>query len=119
MNFTKKSFTLFLVFLLAYSCGLQTLSAQNSNSKSLSASGSQGEQEELKAALALAPAERIEKLKAFIEAHPLSKLSQHAAELIVSARAALGDEKLKAGDAAGGTEQFRLAIAESPANASE
>lgn len=119
MNFTKKSFTLCFVFLFAYACGLPTLFAQSSNSKFTSAANAQAEQAELKAALALAPAERILKLKAFIEAHPLSKLSQHAAELIVSARAALGDEKLKAGDAAGGTEQFRLAIAESPLNASE
>jgi tetratricopeptide (TPR) repeat protein len=73
----------------------------------------------LNEALALAPAERIEKLKAFIEAHPASALKGRAAELIVSARAALGDEKLKAGDVAGGTEQFRLAITESPASMSD
>lgn len=74
---------------------------------------------ELSNALALAPAERIEKLKAFIEAHPDSALKRRAAELIVSAHAALGDEKLKAGDAAGGAQQFRLAINESPANMSD
>jgi uncharacterized membrane protein YgcG/tetratricopeptide (TPR) repeat protein len=77
------------------------------------------EKAELNDALALAPAERIEKLKAFIDAHPASALKARAAELIVSARAALGDEKLKAGDVAGGTEQFRQAIAESPASMSD
>jgi Tfp pilus assembly protein PilF len=74
---------------------------------------------ELNDALALAPAERIARLKAFIDAHPDSALKGRAAELIVSARAALGDEKLKAGDVAGGTEQFRLAITESPASMSD
>jgi tetratricopeptide (TPR) repeat protein len=81
--------------------------------------GDERERSELNDALALAPAERILKLRAFIEAHPDSALKGRAAELIVSARAALGDEKLKAGDVAGGTEQFRLAISESPASMSD
>ena len=59
-------------------------------------------------------AERIEKLKAFMEAHPRSPLLTFATELIISARASLGDEKLQAGDTVGGLEQFQLAIAESP-----
>ncbi|HEV7857078.1 MAG TPA: TPM domain-containing protein [Pyrinomonadaceae bacterium] len=81
--------------------------------------GDDADKSELNDALALAPAERITRLKAFIEAHPASALKGRAAELIVSARAALGDEKLKAGDVAGGTEQFRLAITESPASMSD
>jgi uncharacterized membrane protein YgcG/tetratricopeptide (TPR) repeat protein len=64
-------------------------------------------------------AERIEKLKGFIDAHPRSPLVAYATELIVSARASLGDEKLKAGDAKAGVEQFQLAIAESPEKMSE
>jgi tetratricopeptide (TPR) repeat protein len=74
---------------------------------------------ELDALLQLRPAERIQRLKAFIETHPRSSLNPFAAELIVSAHAALGDEKLQAGDAAGGIEQFRLAIAESPEKMSD
>jgi tetratricopeptide (TPR) repeat protein len=74
---------------------------------------------ELKAITDLPAAERIPKLKAFIEANPLSALKLRAQELIVSARATIGDERLRAGDAAGGLEQFRQAVAESPTNMSE
>ncbi|MBD0325005.1 MAG: tetratricopeptide repeat protein, partial [Pyrinomonadaceae bacterium] len=74
---------------------------------------------ELKAITDLPPAERIGKLKAFIEANPLSALKLRAQELIVSARATLADERLRAGDSAGGLEQFRQAIAESPTSMSD
>ena len=77
------------------------------------------EKAELDALVELPPAERIEKLRAFIEARPRSSLKTFAAELIVSARAALGDEKLRAGDAKGGLEQFRLAIEQSPEKMSD
>ena len=77
------------------------------------------DKEELDSAIALAPAGRIEKLKAFIDAHPRSALKTRALELLVSAHAAFGDEKLKAGDAAGGTEQFRLAVAAIPSGMSD
>jgi tetratricopeptide (TPR) repeat protein len=77
------------------------------------------EKAELEALVELPPAERIEKLRAFIEARPRSSLKTYAAELIVSARASLGDEKLKAGDAKGGIEQFRLAIEQSPEKMSD
>ncbi len=40
-------------------------------------------------------------------------------ELLVSARAALGDDRLMKGDSASGVEQLRMAIADAPANASE
>ncbi len=83
------------------------------------ASVDETEKNELDATLALAASERIEKLKAFIDAHPQSALKEYASELIVSSRATLGDEKLKAGDAAGGIEQFRLAVTGSPANLSD
>ncbi len=77
------------------------------------------EKEELDAAIALAPAERIAKLKAFVAAHPRSALKSRALELIVSARAALADERLQAGDAAGGIEQFKLALTEIPQGMSD
>jgi Tfp pilus assembly protein PilF len=93
--------------------------ADAGKSKTSGGAGDDALKSELNDALALAPAERIVRLKAFIDAHPDSALKGRAAELIVSARAALGDEKLKAGDVAGGTEQFRLAITESPASMSD
>jgi tetratricopeptide (TPR) repeat protein len=69
--------------------------------------------------LKLPPTERIEKLKAFIEAHPRSALKPFATELIVSARASLGDEKLQAGDIVGGLQQIELAITETPERMSD
>lgn len=74
---------------------------------------------EIDAALRYVPGERVEKLKAFITARPNSPLKARAQELVVSARAAWGDEKLRAGDTAGGLEQFRLAVEEAPENMTE
>src|SRR5215212_9540609 len=74
----------------------------------------EAEKAEIQAALQYVPAERIEKLKAFMAAHPNSALKLRAQELIVSARAAWGDEKLRSGDTPGGLEQFRQAIADAP-----
>ncbi len=102
---------------LILACGLITIvNAQKKRGAGSSASASvvKNEKEELEAAIALPPAERIEKLKAFVEAHPRSALKARALELLVSAHASLGEEKLAAGDAAGGTEQFRLAVAGIP-----
>lgn len=72
------------------------------------------ERAELDAIMQLVALERIEKLKGFIETHPRSGLNPLAIELLVSAHAALGDEKLRAGDAEGGVAQFSEAIAKSP-----
>lgn len=79
-------------------------------------SGEEAEQAELRAAVQYVPAERIERLKAFMRAHPNSALKSRAEELMVSGRAAWGDEKLRAGDAPGALGQFRLAVAEAPAS---
>ncbi len=68
------------------------------------------ERAELDDIVALPPAERIEKLKAFIEKQTRPSLKTLGAELLVSAHAAVGDEKLRAGDAVGGVEQFQLAL---------
>ena len=62
---------------------------------------------------------RVAKLKTFLDEHPDSKSKGRATEILVSARAALGDERLKKGDSAGGIEQLMLAIAEAPDNPSE
>src|ERR1044071_1342973 len=77
------------------------------------------EKAELDALAKLPLTERIEKLKAFVEAHPRSQSKLFATELIISARASLGDEKLKAGDIVGGLEQIELAIMESPEKMSD
>ncbi len=68
------------------------------------------ERAELDAIVALPPAERIEKLKAFIEKQSRPTLKTLGAELLVSAHAAVGDEKLKEGDPVGGVAQFQLAL---------
>lgn len=74
------------------------------------------ELEEVELTLTKPVAERIELLKAFIAERPKSVAVPRAWELIVSARASLGDKKLQAGDVAGGLEQFQLAMAEAPAD---
>jgi len=63
----------------------------------------------------LPPAERVEQLEALIKSNSESSLRPRALELLTVARAALGDEKLRGGDAAGGVELFQLALAEAPA----
>lgn len=88
----------------------QSQTAQNQNDSS----STDPLRAELKAITELPPPERIGRLKSFIEAHPLSALKTRAQELVVSAYATMGEEKLRAGDAAGGLEQFRRAVAESP-----
>ena len=60
--------------------------------------------------LVLPVAERIVKLKQFLETHPESKERPQAIEYLVSGYAQLGDQKLKNGDLAGGIEQMLLAV---------
>lgn len=67
----------------------------------------------------LPPQERVDRLRAFIKSQADASLKLRASELLVSARAALGDEKLKAGDARGGREQFLRAVEEAPAEMSD
>jgi len=61
-----------------------------------------------------APAERIERLEAFLRDNPKSPSRGRAQELLTSARAALGDEKLRTGDRLAGAELFRAAVAGAP-----
>jgi tetratricopeptide (TPR) repeat protein len=77
------------------------------------------ESEEVELTLTLPLEARVTTLKAFLDTHPESKSRARAMELLVSAHAGLGDERLKKGDGAGGVEQLMLAITEAPVNASE
>ncbi|MBA3599852.1 MAG: hypothetical protein H0W45_01230, partial [Acidobacteria bacterium] len=79
-----------------------------------------GEKEEFEKAVAFAGAdERIAALKKFVEYFPNSEEKTHALELVVVARATLADEKLRAGDATGAVEIFKLAVGEAPKPASD
>lgn len=89
-------------------------SAKEATTKAVVVSRDTPEKAELDAVVQLAPAERIEKLKAFIEDHPKSTLKPFAAELLVSAYAALGDERLQAGDVQGGLDNFTQALSQIP-----
>lgn len=108
----KKSipFILLLLFTLFAASAERLVALQEQAAQS----DDEAEKAEIQSALQYIPAERIEKLKAFISAHPKSTLKSRAQELIVSARAAWGDEKLRSGDTAGGLEQFRLAVGDAP-----
>jgi tetratricopeptide (TPR) repeat protein len=74
---------------------------------------------ELDEVLKLDAAARVERLTAFVKANPDSPQTLRAQELLTSARAALGDERLRAGDHAAGVELFRAAVAEAPAQMSD
>jgi Flp pilus assembly protein TadD len=74
---------------------------------------------ELDEVLKLDAATRVERLTAFVKANPDSPQTLRAQELLTSARAALGDERLRAGDHAGGIGLFRAAVAEAPAQMSD
>ena len=77
------------------------------------------EKEQVELSLTLPLDKRIDALKSFIASHPTSLALPLANELLVVARAMLGDQKMQASDAAGGLEQFRAAIAEAPADMSD
>ena len=79
----------------------------------------EAESEEVELTLTKPLEERVVLLRTFIDSHVASKSMARATELLVSSRAALGDERLKRGDSAGGTEQLMLAIAEAPLSASD
>ncbi|HEX8187011.1 MAG TPA: tetratricopeptide repeat protein, partial [Pyrinomonadaceae bacterium] len=70
---------------------------------------------ELDEVLKLDAAGRVKRLTAFVEANPDSPQTLRAQELLTSARAALGDEKLRGGDRAAGAALFREAVAGAPA----
>lgn len=85
----------------------------------MAAGDPEDEKEEVELTLTLPVDKRIEALKKFIAAHPKSVAVPRANELILSAHATLGDQKLKDGDEAGGLREFRRAFAEAPADLSD
>jgi len=79
----------------------------------------EADSEEVSLTLTKPVEERVGLLKAFLDTHPESRQRGRALEILVSARASLGDQRLKAGDRAAGVEQLMMAIADAPADASE
>jgi tetratricopeptide (TPR) repeat protein len=78
------------------------------------------EKEEFEKAVATVNAlERIEALQKFIKNFPKSADKNRALELIVSARAQIGDEKLSLNETAEGVEFFKLAVKDAPQPMSE
>jgi tetratricopeptide (TPR) repeat protein len=91
-----------------------TKSARPTRSPVAPRANPEDEKEEVELTLTKPADQRIELLKGFIAAHPKSAAVPRANELIVAARATLGDQKLQAGDVTGGLQQFRLALSEAP-----
>lgn len=78
------------------------------------------EKEEFEKAVAQAlPVKRIAALQEFLKNFPKSGEKTRAQELIVSARAELGEQKLQNGETQAGADLFKLALKEAPAPLSE
>jgi tetratricopeptide (TPR) repeat protein len=77
--------------------------------------GEEALKSELEEIVKLAPAERVKRLEEFVKANQSSESQPALAQgLLTSARAALGDERLRAGDRAAGVELFRKAVEGAP-----
>ncbi|MCA1592965.1 MAG: tetratricopeptide repeat protein [Acidobacteria bacterium] len=83
------------------------------------AAGEEALKAELEGIVTLAPAERVVRLQAFLRKRTPQAIRLRALEQLTSARAALGDEKLRTGDRRAGVELFRLAVSEAPAEMSD
>ena len=79
----------------------------------------EAEAEEVELTLTKPLSDRVPILKAFLDTHPNSKARERAIELLISAHAALGDDRLKNGDRAGGLDELALAISEAPPTVSD
>jgi tetratricopeptide (TPR) repeat protein/uncharacterized membrane protein YgcG len=98
----------------------RTSSASNKTRKPVAAPvDDEADAEEVSLTLTKPVEERVGLLKTFLDTHPDSKARALALEILVSARAAVGDQRLKAGDSAAGVEQLMMAIADAPVDASE
>jgi hypothetical protein len=87
--------------------------------KARAARGEEALKAELEALLKQPSAARVEGLRAFLKANPRSSLRARATEQLVSAHAALGDERLQAQDTKGGVELLKQAVALAPAEMSD
>jgi tetratricopeptide (TPR) repeat protein len=76
-------------------------------------------QADLDEIIKLPPVESIPRLQSLLDTNPPAVLKTRALEHLVSAHAALADEKLQAGDAAGGVDEFKQAVALAPADMSD
>jgi hypothetical protein len=92
---------------------------QPAKARRVAARGDEAAKAELEALLKLPSSERVAGLRAWLAANPQSSLKTRATEQLVSAHAALGDERLQAQDAAAGVELFKQAVALAPAEMSD
>ncbi|HYX43163.1 MAG TPA: tetratricopeptide repeat protein, partial [Pyrinomonadaceae bacterium] len=76
-------------------------------------------QAELDEIIKLPPAESIPRLQSLLETKPPAAVQTRALEHLVSAHAALADEKLSAGDAPGGVDEFKQAVTLAPVDMSD
>src|ERR1051326_4362021 len=84
--------------------------AKTSQLKPAQAADAEDEEETVALMLVLPAADRIVKLKDFLDTHPDSKERAHATEYLVSAYAQLADQKLKNGDTIGGIADLQHAL---------
>lgn len=90
-----------------------------SPASSLVATGDAEEAEEVELTLTKPLTERIALLETFLQQRPDSKSRMRATELLVSAHAALGDQKLRSRDSAGGVQEMMTAISLAPESSSD
>jgi tetratricopeptide (TPR) repeat protein/uncharacterized membrane protein YgcG len=77
------------------------------------------EEETVLLTLTLPLPQRAVKLKEFLDTHPNSKAGPKATEMLISTHAALGDQRLRNGDSAGGVDELMRAIADADVNISD
>lgn len=120
--FMKNSALLLLIFIFSFSLSVsaQRTTTRPTPAKSPQANKVAKENESFEKAAGNANLEaRIAALQAFIKDFPTSDKKNRAAELIVSARAQIGDEKLKNGEKEKGIEFFKAAVADAPVPVSD
>jgi tetratricopeptide (TPR) repeat protein len=114
MKYSAALFLLLTFSLPAFAQKTKTTKKTNDSAKTVAANPGNEKEEFAKASALTNPAEKINALQKFIKSYPKSVEKTHAQELIVSANAQLGDEKLRASETAAGIEYFRQAVKEAP-----
>ncbi len=116
----KNLIFLFLIFLLSASVFAQKPTKSPTPKKTPQTNKTSDEKAEFEKAVAvISAAERITALQNFITNFPKSAQIVRAQELIVSARAQIGDEKLQAGEKENSFNFFKMAIQDAPAPVSD